>query len=106
MARAVVFAYHNVGVRCLRVLLAHGIEVPLVVTHDDSRTETIWFGSVAETAAECGIPTVAPSDPNAVDLSARVAALSPDFVFSFYYRTMLKPPLLRVASRGALNMHG
>ena len=78
----------------------------MVVTHDDSLTEAIWFGSVAETAAECGIPTVAPSDPNAVDLSARVAALSPDFVFSFYYRTMLKPPLLRVASRGALNMHG
>ena len=24
MTRAVVFAYHNVGVRCLRVLLAHG----------------------------------------------------------------------------------
>ena len=27
---AVVFAYHDVGARCLRVLLAHGIEVPLV----------------------------------------------------------------------------
>ncbi len=23
--RAVVFAYHNVGVRCLKVLLAHGV---------------------------------------------------------------------------------
>jgi hypothetical protein len=31
--RAVVFAYHNVGVRCLRVLLAHGVDVALVVTH-------------------------------------------------------------------------
>ena len=106
MARAVVFAYHNVGVRCLRVLLAHGIEVPLIVTHDDNPTEAIWFGSVAETAAECGLPTVAPADPNAPDFSGRVAALAPDFVFSFYYRMMLKPPLLRAASRGALNMHG
>ena len=34
--RAVVFAYHDVGVRCLRVLLAHGVEVPLVVTHADA----------------------------------------------------------------------
>ena len=106
MARAVVFAYHNVGVRCLRVLLAHRVEVPLVVTHDDNPAEAIWFGSVAETAAEYGIPTVAPSDPNAADFPARVAALRPDFVFSFYYRAMLKPPLLRVAPRGALNMHG
>ena len=30
MTRAVVFAYHDVGVRCLSVLLAHGIEVSLV----------------------------------------------------------------------------
>ena len=26
MTSAVVFAYHNVGVRCLRVLLAHGVD--------------------------------------------------------------------------------
>jgi methionyl-tRNA formyltransferase len=25
--RAVVFAYHDVGVRCLRTLLAHGVDV-------------------------------------------------------------------------------
>ena len=35
MTRAVVFAYHNVGMRCLAVLLAHGVEVPLVFTHED-----------------------------------------------------------------------
>ena len=35
-----------------QVLLAHGIEVPLVVTHADSPGETIWFESVAATAAE------------------------------------------------------
>jgi methionyl-tRNA formyltransferase len=106
MARAVVFAYHNVGVRCLRVLLAHGVEVPLVFTHDDNPNEAIWFGSVAETAAESGIRTLAPSDPNTADFAGRVSSLSPDFVFSFYYRAMLEPPLLRVARRGALNMHG
>ena len=40
MTRAVVFAYHNVGLRCLKVLLAHGIDVPLVVTHSDDPRET------------------------------------------------------------------
>ena len=51
MTSAVVFAYHNVGVRCLSVLLAHGVEVPLVVTHRDAPGETIWFDSVAALAA-------------------------------------------------------
>ena len=89
MTRAVVFAYHNVGVRCLKVLLAGGVDVPLVVTHADDPGETQWFGSVAATAADYGIPAIVPPDPNAADVIARVAALAPDFLFSFYYRRLL-----------------
>src|SRR5262249_22124964 len=106
MPRAVVFAYHNVGVRCLRVLLAHGVEVPLVVTHDDNASETIWFASVAATAAECGIAAATPKDPNATEFVRRVSSLAPDFIFSFYCRATLKSALLRTPPRGALNMHG
>jgi methionyl-tRNA formyltransferase len=105
-ARAVVFAYHNVGVRCLKALLAQGVEVPLVVTHEDNPKETIWFESVAATAAVRGIATITPADPNVPEVVASVAAARPDFLFSFYYRAMLKPPLLALPSRGALNMHG
>src|SRR6266536_5838244 len=104
--RAVVFAYHNVGVRCLKVLLAHGVEVPLVVTHEDNPREEIWFDSVARTAADYDIPAIVPEDPNLAGVVARVAATRPDFLFSFYYRLMLKGPLLAVPPRGALNMHG
>jgi len=106
MTRAVVFGYHNVGVRCLKALLAHGVDVALVVTHEDSPGETIWFGSVASTAAEFAIPTIAPGDPNAPEIVACVAAVRPDFIFSFYYRRMLRPALLALAPRGALNIHG
>jgi len=103
---AVVFAYHNVGVRCLKVLLAHGVDVSLVVTHHDDPREQIWFDSVARTAADYDIPAITPADPSLPDVVARVAACRPDFLFSFYYRLMLKPALLALASRGALNMHG
>ena len=106
MTKAVVFAYHNVGVRCLSVLLAHGVEVALVVTHQDSPSETIWFDSVAGLAALHGIPCITPTDPNDPAIVAKVAALAPDFLFSFYYRQMLKAPLLALAGRGAFNMHG
>ena len=106
MTRAVVFAYHNVGVRCLKVLLAQGIDVPLVVTHADDPGEAQWFGSVAATARDYGIATIAPDDPNAADVVAHVAAQAPDFLFSFYYRRMLGAALLALPPRGALNMHG
>jgi methionyl-tRNA formyltransferase len=105
-ARAVVFAYHNVGVRCLKVLLAHRVDIPLVVTHDDNPQEDIWFESVAATARMYGIPTIAPADPNIPEIVERVASCRLDFLFSFYYRAMLKDPVLALPSRGALNMHG
>ena len=104
--RAVVFGYHDVGVRCLETLLSGGVEVPLVVTVRDDPHETQWFGSVAATAAEYGIETVMPSDPNTPDMQQRLAALQPDFIFSFYYRALLGAPLLQAARLGALNMHG
>jgi methionyl-tRNA formyltransferase len=105
-ARAVVFAYHDVGVRCLRTLLSGGVEIPLVVTVGDDPKETQWFGSVAATAAEYGIPAVTPADANAPELLRRVSGLHPDLIFSFYYRSMLGAELLSTARHGALNMHG
>ncbi len=106
MTRAVVFAYHNVGVRCLAALLRHGIDIPLVVTHNDNPDETIWFDSVAELAARHGITVITPDDPNTPDVITQVQAAQPDFLFSFYYRNMLKAPLLAIAPRGNYNMHG
>ena len=59
---AVVFAYHDVGVRCLLTLLARGIDVRLVVTHRDNPSETIWFASVRDAAAEHGIDVIYAED--------------------------------------------
>ncbi len=106
MTRAVVFAYHNVGVRCLATLLRHGVDVPLVVTHEDNPNEMIWFESVAELAQRHNIKAIAPADPNTFEVIAQVQAAQPDFLFSFYYRNMLKAPLLAIAQRGNYNMHG
>ena len=103
-ATAVVFAYHDVGVRCLSVLLAHGIDVELVVTHRDDPRENVWFASVEELARVHGLPTATPEAP--AEVEARVAALKPDFVFSFYYRHMLSQTVLSAPKRGAYNMHG
>ncbi len=103
---AVVFAYHNVGVRCLSVLLAHDVDVQLVLTHEDDPKEQIWFDSVAQLAARNHLPAAMPKDPNTEEWLQRLRALQPDFIFSFYYRNMLGPELLACAKRGAYNMHG
>ncbi|TMI42211.1 MAG: formyltransferase [Betaproteobacteria bacterium] len=102
--QAVVFGYHDVGVRCLRVLLDAGVAVPLVVTHRDAADERIWFGSVAQLAQSRGIETLLSEDLN--HLRERIRVISPEFMFSFYYRRMLPPEVLALARKGAFNMHG
>ena len=102
--QAVVFGYHDVGVRCLRVLLDAGVAVPLVVTHRDAPDERIWFGSVARLAQSRGIETLLSEEMNR--LRERISVISPEFMFSFYYRRMLPPEVLALARKGAFNMHG
>ena len=106
MATAVVFAYHDVGVRCLKVLLGQNVRVPLVVTHRDHPTEQIWFQSVAALARDYDIPTITPEDPNLPATLQAVSSVNPDFLFSFYFRHMIGTALLKVPAQGALNMHG
>ncbi len=106
MTRAVVFAYSEVGVRCVRELLAQGVEIPLLFTHADDPNESHWFASVADLAREKGLKTVTPADPNTPEWLDAARAARPAFLFSFYYRHLLEPAWLELAPRGALNMHG
>jgi methionyl-tRNA formyltransferase len=106
VTRAVVFAYSEVGVRCVRELLAQGVEIPLLFTHADDPGEQQWFGSVRQLAGENGLRVETPDNPNTPEWVAAGAAANPDFLFSFYYRYMLDKAWLKVPRRGALNMHG
>ena len=104
--RAVVFAYSEVGLRCLDTLLEQHVSVPLVFSYEDSPGENAWFGSVAQLARGRGIEVAAPRDPNTPEWVKRVAGLAPDYLFSFYYRSLLDERLLATPRWGALNMHG
>ena len=104
--RAVVFAYSNVGDRCLRVLAAQGVEVALVVTHRDHPGEVLWFERVADTAAELGLPVSYVDDLAGEALTRAVQGAAPDVIFSFYFRSLLPEAVLALAPRGAFNMHG
>jgi methionyl-tRNA formyltransferase len=106
MTRAVVFAYSEVGVRCVRELLSQGVDIAILFTHEDDPGESQWFGSVKQLAKEHGVRVETPDDPNIPYWVEEGRRAAPDFLFSFYYRYLLKAPWLAVPTRGALNMHG
>jgi len=102
--------YHNIGYECLRVLMeqchTRGDEIAAVVTHADAPRENIWFASVKDLARAHRLPVYEPEDPNDPAFVAALAKLEPDFLFSCYYRHMMKKPLLNLPRLGALNLHG
>jgi methionyl-tRNA formyltransferase len=106
MTRAVVFAYSEVGYRCLELLIDAGVDVAWVVTHRDDPGETHWYRSVAELARARGLRTSFYEALGEGECLRTLREIAPHFLFSFYFRRMLGAPLLATAARGALNMHG
>ena len=104
--RAIVLAYHQIGCVGLDALLRHGFDVRGVFTHVDDAGEAIWFQSVAEYAAEHGLPSFAPNDINHPLWIAKIRELEPDVLFSFYYRHMVSEELLAIPRVASFNLHG
>ena len=105
-AKAVVFAYHDIGCAGIETLLSAGFEIAAVFTHADDPKENAFYGSVAQLCARNGIAVHAPEDANHPLWIERIAKLDPDYLFSFYYRHLLSEPLLATARKGAFNLHG
>jgi methionyl-tRNA formyltransferase len=103
---AVVFAYHTVGVKCLRALIEGGFKIPLVISHADSPSENIWFESVANLCQAHQIPVLLDPDLSDPELQEQIAQIQPDYLFSFYFRQMIPTPILQLPKLAALNMHG
>lgn len=108
--RVIFMGYHNIGYACLEALIGLcrdlGDEIAAVVTHADTPRENIWFASVARLAFENYLPVYQPADPNDPAFVAAMQKLQPDWLFSCYYRHMLKQPVLDLPRLGALNLHG
>ncbi|EEW0112363.1 TPA: bifunctional UDP-4-amino-4-deoxy-L-arabinose formyltransferase/UDP-glucuronic acid oxidase ArnA [Escherichia albertii] len=104
--KTVVFAYHDMGCLGIEALLAAGYEISAIFTHADNPGEKAFYASVARLAAETGIPVYAPDNVNHPLWVERIAQMSPDVIFSFYYRHLISDDILQLAPVGAFNLHG
>ncbi|MHB9139494.1 MAG: formyltransferase family protein, partial [Victivallaceae bacterium] len=104
--KCVVLGYHNIGCVGIKALLKNGFEIAAVFTHKDNPNENIWFDSVAELACAEGLPVFAPDDINHPVWAEKIKAINPDIIFSFYFRDMVKKPILEIPKLGCLNLHG
>jgi len=105
MKSAIVAAYHDFGCVGLEELVRAGANVKAVFTYKDDPNESIWFRSVAQTAAELDIPVYAPDDINHPLWVERIREMKPDFLFSFFYRDLIRKDLLDIPKIACLNLH-
>jgi methionyl-tRNA formyltransferase len=101
--RIVLFGYGEMGCTGLEFLRARREDVAAVITHRDDPNEKRWYRSLAEVAGAAKVPVIYGDE---VDLKSAVAALKPELILSFYYRSMIPMKVLGTAPRGALNLHG
>ena len=104
--KTVVFAYHNMGLAGLDALFNHGFDVAAVFTHEDDPDENCWFGSVKNWAMKKHITVYTTEEVNSPQWIAKIAAINPDIIFSFYYRKMISREILDLPKIGAFNLHG
>ena len=99
------FAYHEMGYRCMEALLEMGAPVAALFTHEDDAHEEIWWRSCGDLARRHGVPIHTPERLDDAWIE-RIAAMRPAIIYSFYYRNLLPDVVLRTAPLGAYNLHG
>jgi len=105
MTTAVVCAYSLVGRNALEALIDCGIEVLALYTYNQPEADK-WFEAPAEYARRRNIPVFIEADFNSGAAENHIRKLSPDFLFSFYFREMIDSKILQIPRAGAFNLHG
>jgi methionyl-tRNA formyltransferase len=104
--KAVVFAYHDMGITGLEALKRAKFEIQAIFTHQDDPRENCWFASVADWGLKEGIDVFTPDNVNDPVWISRILKIEPDIFFSFYYRYLLSDAILKMPRAGAFNLHG
>lgn len=105
--RVVMFGFQTWGHRTLQALLASEHEVVLVVTHPtgDGEYERVWSDSVADLAAEHGVPVLLRERPDDDELLESLKQAAPDVIVASNWRTWIPPRVFTLPPFGTLNVH-
>jgi methionyl-tRNA formyltransferase len=92
------------GAAVLRALIAAGANIAAVYTYEDNPAEN-WFESVKNLALQNNIPVFTPESLSPADID-NIRKIAPQIILSVYYRSLLPAEVLKLALRGAYNIHG
>jgi methionyl-tRNA formyltransferase len=105
--RVVVFGYMTWGRRTIEAVLEARHDVALIVTHPDGDNayEKIFNESVAELAADHGIPLLVRNRAEDAEVREAVAGAEADAMVVANWRTWLPPEVYSLPRLGTVNVH-
>lgn len=104
--RVATLGYQTWGHRTLQALIDSDHEVVLAITHPKSEHvyEQMWADSVADLAAENGVPVHVANKPDDA-FKAALAEAAPDIIVANNWRTWLPAEVFDAPKYGTLNIH-
>lgn len=104
--KTIVFAYSEFGCIGIEALVKAGYAIEAVFTYCDDPRENVFYRSVAQVCVQHNLRAYTLDKHDMPAWQARLEAIAPDYIFSFYYRELLPDSILALAGKGAFNLHG
>lgn len=104
--KTIVFAYSEFGCAGIEALLEAGYAIESVFTHRDDPDEMVFFRSVARLCVEHGLSAYTLDDDRDPAMFRLMQDIAPEYIFSFYYRSLIPDTILALARKGTFNLHG
>lgn len=96
----------QLGVDCLRILLATGIKPALVIPNlDDDGARPLWHESLATAAHSAGLKTIIGKKVRDPEIISEIKAINPDIIFCFGGMQIIPKEVLGIPKHGTLNIH-
>ena len=102
--RIIFWGNGNRGVQCLKTLLDKKYNIELAVVHHHGGKQ--WYASVAECAAENGISTIDPENPNDRAVENVLKSHASDLFILAGYGMIIRQNIISIPKVMCINLHG
>ena len=102
--KVVVFGCQQIAVDFIAFLKSKNVTISLIVTYELPLDKTYGYESVLDKFSSDKIELINPKRVDG-DLISKIKSISPDIIFSIYYRKILPNSILKIPRLGCINIH-
>ena len=102
--KIVIFGCQQIAVDFITFLKKQNVTISLIVTYELPLDKTYGYESVIDKFSNSEIEVINPRRVN-INVINKIKSISPDIIFSIYYRKILPKSVLQLPKLGCINIH-